>query len=73
MKKIPVESYTNWVNFKFGEDSVNALYLCSMNDKKDEEGFYKTVASLHFPLDIGVEDPSQATDDNLKNDITETH
>lgn len=73
VKKIPVEGYTNWVNFKFGEDSVNALYLCSMNDKKDEEGFYKSVASLHFPLDIGVEDPSQATDDTLKNDITETH
>lgn len=73
VKKIPVESYTNWVNFKFGEDSVNALYLCSMNDKKDEQGFYKSVASLHFPSDIGVEDPSQATDDTLKNDFTETH
>ena len=73
VKKIPVEGYTNWVNFKFGEDTVHALYLCSMNDKKDEEGFYKSVASLHFPLDIGVEDPSQATDDTLKNDITETH
>ena len=72
MKKIPVESYTSWVDYKFGEDSVNALYLCSMNDTKDEDGFYKSVASLHFPSDIGVEDPPQVVDDPLKNEIDET-
>ena len=47
IKKIPVESYANWVVFSFGEEPVNALHLCSMN-AKDKDGFYKCVASLKF-------------------------
>ena len=47
IKKIPVEIYANWVDFSFGEEPVNALYLCSMN-AKDKDGFYKCVASLKF-------------------------
>lgn len=47
IKKIPVESYANWVDFSFGEEPVNALHLCSMK-AKDKDGFYKCVTSLKF-------------------------
>jgi len=47
VKKIPVESYTSWVDFSFGEETVSTLHLCSMNTK-DKDGFYKCVATVQF-------------------------
>ena len=47
VKKIPVESYTSWVDFSFGEETVSTLHLCSMNTK-DKDGFYKCLATVQF-------------------------
>lgn len=54
IKRILVESYLNCVDFKFGEEFVNVLYLCLMN-VKDEDGFYSRVVLLQFYLDGGLE------------------
>ena len=48
IKKIPEESYASWVDMSFGEESVNALHLCSMNKKKEKDGFYKCEATVTF-------------------------
>lgn len=56
IKKIPAESYASWVDMSFGEESVNALHLCSMNEKKEKDGFYKCVATVTF--DDAADEPS---------------
>lgn len=56
IKKIPAESYASWVDMSFGEESVNALHLCSMNEKKEKDGFYKCVATVTF--DDAAKEPS---------------
>lgn len=48
IKKIPEESYVSWVDMSFGEESVNSLHLCSMNKKKEKDGFYKCEATVTF-------------------------
>ena len=55
IKKIPAESYASWVDMSFGEESVNALHLCSM-DKKEKDGFYKCEATVTF--DDAADEPS---------------
>lgn len=47
IRKIPLESYATWTDFDFGEERVSSLHLCSMN-KKEEDGFYKCVATVKF-------------------------
>ncbi|XP_068719182.1 uncharacterized protein [Montipora capricornis] len=71
IKSIPVESYSNCVDFKFGEEPVNALYLCSMN-AKDEDGFYSRVASLQFHLDGGLENSPKDMNNTMERNIGET-
>ena len=48
IKKIPEESYASWVDMSFGEETVDALHLCSMNKKKEKDGFYKCESTVTF-------------------------
>ncbi|XP_078369370.1 uncharacterized protein LOC144653289 [Oculina patagonica] len=72
IKKIPVESYANWVDMSFGEEPVNALHLCSMNKKKEKDGFYKCVATVTFDDAASDHSPIEAgnaiTEDNVMQD-----
>ena len=52
IKNIPMESYSNLIDTNFGEEDVNALHLCSMN-QKDKDGFYKCVGTVTFCTDLG--------------------
>lgn len=62
IKKIPEESYANWVDMSFGEEPVNALHLCAMNKKKEKDGFYKCIATLTF--DDAASEPSPIEPEN---------
>ena len=62
IKKIPEESYVNWVDMSFGEEPVNALHLCAMNKKKEKDGFYKCIATLTF--DDAANEPSPIEPEN---------
>lgn len=46
VKKIPPESYSSWLDCELGKEMVNEVLLCSMNHKKDKEGFYHCVGSV---------------------------
>lgn len=64
IKKIPVESYANWVDMSFGEEPVNALHLCSMNKKREKDGFYKCEATVTF--NDAVDEPSSTETENTR-------
>ena len=72
IKKIPVESYASWVDMSFGEEPVNALHLCAMNQKKEKDGFYKCVATVTFDDAANDQSPIEAgnvvTEDNVMQD-----
>lgn len=72
IKKIPAESYSSWVDMSFGEEPVNALQLCSMNKKKEKDGFYKCVATVTFDDAANDQSPIEAenamTEDNVMQD-----
>ena len=71
IKKIPADSYANWVDMSFGEQSVNALHLCSMNKKKEKDGFYKCVATVTFD-DAGNEpSPKEAANTRGEGDAAQ--
>ena len=48
----------------FGEESVNALHLCSMNKEKEKDGFYKCEAAVTF--DDAADEPSPTETGNTR-------
>ena len=64
IKKIPGESYASWVDMSFGKETVNALHLCSMNKKKEKDGFYKCEATVTF--NDAADDPASAETGNTR-------
>ena len=64
IKKIPEESYASWVDMSFGEEPVNALHLCSMNKKKEKDGFYKCEATVTF--NDAVNEPSSSETEKIR-------
>jgi len=71
IKKIPEESYASWVDMSFGEEPVNAVHLCSMNKKREKDGFYKCEATVTF--DDAADEPSSTETGNTttKADVTQ--
>ena len=68
IKEIPEESYASWVDMNFGEETVNALHLCSMY-KKEEDGFYKCEATVTF-IDTANE-PASTEAENTRGEVDE--
>ena len=71
IKKIPEESYASWVDMSFGEEPVNAVHLCSMNKKREKDGFYKCEATVTF--NDAADEPSSTETGNTttKADVTQ--
>lgn len=67
IKKIPTECYANWLDLSFGEETVNALHLCSMN-AKDKDGFYKCVATVKFEPDNEPDTKLPSRPENIPTD-----
>ena len=57
IKKIPKESYSEFIDEHFGVENACALHLCSMVHKKTEDGFYLCIETANFSSDCNsVED-----------------
>ena len=68
IKEIPEESYASWVDMNFGEETVNALHLCSMY-KKEEDGFYKCEATVTFS--DTANEPASTEAENTRGEVDE--
>ena len=71
IKEIPEESYASWVDMNFGEEPVNALHLCSMNKKKEADGFYKCEATVTF--NDAANEPASTEIGNTRGEGDEAH
>ena len=75
IKKIPEESYASWVDMSFGEEPVNAVHLCSMNKRREKDGFYKCEATVKFndavdePLSTDTGNTTREADLTQENNI----
>eukprot|EP00111_Clytia_hemisphaerica_P015601 TCONS_00046040-protein len=60
IRRIAPQLYEKHKSDSFGSDVVKDILLCSMTDKKNEDGFYKVVASIDLQqeakLNLGMEE-----------------
>ena len=46
IKKVDEEYYNDFAGFEFGQQRFSDILLCSMFDKKDQDGFYQVIDSI---------------------------
>ena len=46
IKKVDEKYYSDFAGFEFGQQQFSDILLCSMFDKKDEDGFYQVIDSI---------------------------
>ena len=59
IRKVNDDNYASWMDFYFGEELVENLYLCSMFEQKEKDGFYKCVADILLKIDEEVRKPGR--------------
>lgn len=58
IKRIPEKHYEKYKQVKFGSQEVTCIELCSMNDKKDSDGYYKVLAKINLGNEVVMEIPN---------------
>lgn len=46
LRKIPPDTYSSWIDCELGTECFSNVLLCSMNDKKEDDGFYHSLGSV---------------------------
>jgi len=46
VRKIQSDMYSSWIDCQLGLETLSEVLLCSMIDKKEEDGFYRHIAQL---------------------------